>query len=90
LGCDVGVLRGFALCVEEVDEVFDLVRLENVSESGHGGATIVDLMFDLLFLQAFADGAQVRPQVAAATIYAMAVLTSLFVKECGSRVLTPP
>jgi len=35
--------------VEEVHQIFNLVRLENVSERGHGGATIVNLVFDLLF-----------------------------------------
>jgi hypothetical protein len=50
LGCGGGVLRGFAFGVKEVDQIFDLVRLENVSESGHGGAAMLNLMFDLLFL----------------------------------------
>jgi hypothetical protein len=35
--------------VEEIHQIFDFVRLENISEGGHGGATIVDLMFDFLF-----------------------------------------
>jgi hypothetical protein len=45
-GC---VLRGFALGVKEVDQVFYLVWLKDVTESGHGCAAIVNLMFDLLF-----------------------------------------
>jgi hypothetical protein len=57
LGYGGGVLRGFAFGVKEVDQIFDLVRLEDVSESGHRSTAIVDLMFDLLFLQALADGA---------------------------------
>jgi hypothetical protein len=73
--------------VKEVDQIFDLVRLENVSERGHGGAAIIDLTFDLLFLQALADGAQIWPKVAAVAVYAMAMLTPLFMKERCSRVL---
>jgi hypothetical protein len=45
--------------VKEVDEVLDLVRLKNIAEGGHGSAAIVNLMLDLLLVQAFADGAQV-------------------------------
>jgi hypothetical protein len=45
--------------MKEVDEVLDLVRLKNISESGHGSATIVNLMLDLLLVQAFAYGAEV-------------------------------
>jgi hypothetical protein len=46
--------------VKEVDEVFDLVRLENVAEGGHGRAAVLDLMLDFFFAEAFADGAEVR------------------------------
>jgi hypothetical protein len=46
--------------MKEVDEVLDLVRLKNISEGGHGSATIVNLMLDLLLVQAFAYGAEVR------------------------------
>ena len=46
--------------MKEVDEVFDLVRLENIAEGGHGGAAVLDLMFDFLFAETFADGAEVR------------------------------
>jgi hypothetical protein len=74
--------------VKEVHQIFDLVRLENISESGHGSTAIVNLMFDLLFFQAFPDSAQVRPKVSAVAIYAMAMLTPLFMKERGSGVLT--
>ena len=81
------VLRGFALGVKEVDEVFDLVRLEDVAEGGHGGAAVLDLMLDFLFAEAFADGAEVWPSLAAAAIYAVAVLAALFVEERGSGVL---
>jgi hypothetical protein len=35
--------------VKEVHQIFDLVRLENISESGHSSTAIVDLMFDPLF-----------------------------------------
>jgi hypothetical protein len=73
--------------VKEVHQIFDLVRLESVSESGHSSATIVNLMLNLLLVQAFADGAQVWAQVAAASICTVAVLTSLFMKERGSGVL---
>lgn len=74
--------------MKEVHQIFDLVRLENISESGHGSTAIVNLMFDLLFFQAFPDSAQVRPKVSAVAIYAMAMLTPLFMKERGSGVLT--
>jgi hypothetical protein len=73
--------------VKEVDQVLDLVRLEDIAEGGHGSAAIVNLMLDLLLLQAFADGAQIRPKLAAAAIYAVAMLTPLFMKEGGSSVL---
>jgi hypothetical protein len=73
--------------VKEVDQIFDLVRLENVAESGHSGAAVVDLMLDFFFVQAFADGAEIRPKISAVAIYAMAMLTTLFMKECGSSVL---
>ena len=36
--------------MEEVDQIFDLIWLKNISESGHSGPAIVDLMLDLLFL----------------------------------------
>jgi hypothetical protein len=72
--------------VKEVDEVFDLVRLENVAEGGHGAASVLDLMLDFLFVEAFADGAEVRAQLAAATIYSVTVLAALFVEERGSGV----
>jgi hypothetical protein len=45
--------------MKEVDEVLDLVRLKNIAKGGHGSAAIVNLMLDLLLVQAFADGAQV-------------------------------
>ena len=74
--------------MKEVDQILDLVGLENVSESGHGGAAILNLMFDFFFAQALADGAQVRSQLSATGIYAVAVLASFFMKEAGSSVLT--
>jgi len=46
--------------VKEVDKVFDLIGLEDVAEGGHGGAAVLDLMLDFLFVEAFADGAEVR------------------------------
>jgi hypothetical protein len=45
--------------VKEVDEVFDLVGLENVAESGHGRAALLDLVLDFFFAEAFADCAEV-------------------------------
>jgi hypothetical protein len=36
--------------VKEVDEVFDLVRLESVAEGGHGRAAVLDLMLDFFFV----------------------------------------
>jgi hypothetical protein len=74
--------------MKEVDEVLDLVRLKNIAEGGHGSAAIVNLMLDLLLVQAFADGAEVWAQVAATAICTVAVLTSFFMKERGSGVLT--
>jgi hypothetical protein len=35
--------------VKEVNEIFDFVGLENISECGHGSAAIVNLMLDSLF-----------------------------------------
>jgi hypothetical protein len=46
--------------VKEVDEVFDLVGLENVAEGRHGSAAVMDLVLDFFFVEAFADGAEVR------------------------------
>jgi hypothetical protein len=43
--------------VKEVHEIFDFVGLENISEGGHGGTTLVNLMLDFLLAQALADGA---------------------------------
>jgi hypothetical protein len=47
--------------VKEVNEIFDLVGLENISEGGHGGTALVNLMLDFLLAEAFADGAQIWP-----------------------------
>jgi hypothetical protein len=71
--------------VKKINEIFDLVGLENISEGGHRRATLVNLMLDFFLAQAFADGAQIRPEFPAASICAMAMLTPLFVKESGSR-----
>ena len=73
--------------MKEVHEIFDLVGLENISERGHRRATLVNLMLDFFLAQAFADSAQIRPEFSAASICAMAMLTSLFVKERGSGLL---
>ena len=72
--------------MKEVDEVFDFVGLENVAEGGHRSAAVLDLMFDFLSAEAFADGAEVRASLPAAAVYAVAVLAALFMKECGSGV----
>jgi hypothetical protein len=74
--------------VKEVDQVFDLVWLENVAESRHSSSTVVNLMLDPLFVEAFADGTKIWSTFTAAAICAMAVLTPLFMKERGSGVLT--
>ena len=47
--------------MKEVNEIFYLVGLEDISEGGHRRATVVDLMLDFLFAEAFADGAQIWP-----------------------------
>jgi hypothetical protein len=73
--------------VKEVNEVFDLVRLQNVSEGGHRRATLVNLMLDFLLAQAFADSAQIWSEFPASAVWAMAMLASLFVKERGSGLL---
>ena len=70
--------------MKEVHEIFDFVGLKNISEGGHGCAAIVNLMLDFFFVQAFADSTQIRAQVSAAAVGPVAVLTSLFMKECGS------
>jgi hypothetical protein len=80
-------LRSFAFRVKEVNEILHLVRLQNISEGGHRRATVVDLMLDFLFAEAFADGAQIWPEFPASAVCAMAVLASLFVKERGSGLL---
>jgi hypothetical protein len=74
--------------MQEVDEIVDFVQLENVSEGGHRCTTIMNLMLDFLLAQAFTDGAQIRSKVSSPAIDAMAVLTSLFMKERSSRLLT--
>jgi hypothetical protein len=84
----VRALRSFAFGVKELHQILDLVGLENIAEGGHGSAAIVNLMLDLLLVQALANGAQVRPEFPTAAIYAMAMFTSLFMKEGGSGVLT--
>jgi hypothetical protein len=73
--------------VKEVDEIFDFIRLENISERGHRRATLVNLMLDFLFAEALADGAQIWPEFPASAVGAMAMLTPLFVKESGSGLL---
>jgi hypothetical protein len=73
--------------VKEVNEIFDLVGLENISEGGHRRATLVNLMLDFLLAEASADSAQIWPEFPASAIYAMAMLTPLFVKERGSGLL---
>jgi hypothetical protein len=71
--------------VNKINEIFDLVGLENISEGRHRRTTLVNLMLDFLFAEAFADGAQIRPEFPASAVCAMAMLTPLFVKESGSR-----
>jgi hypothetical protein len=73
--------------MKEVNEIFDLIGLENISEGGHRGATLVNLMLDSLFAEAFADCAQIWPEFPATAVWAMAMLASLFVKERGSGLL---
>jgi hypothetical protein len=70
--------------MKEVHEILDFVRLEHVSKGGHGSTTIVNLMLYFLFVQAFPDGAQIRPKVPTAAICTMAMLTSLLMKERGA------
>ena len=64
--------------MKELHQVFDLVRLQNISESWHSSATLVDLMLDLLLFQALSDRAEIRPQFTAAAIHAMAMLAPPF------------
>ena len=73
--------------MKEVNEIFNLVGLENISEGRHRRATLVNLMLDFLFAEAFADCAQIWPEFPAAAVCAMAMLASLFVKERGSGLL---
>jgi hypothetical protein len=73
--------------MKEVHEILDLVGLENVSEGGHGSTAIVNLMFNFLLAQALADGAQIRPKVAASAAGAVAMLTPLLMKERCSSLL---
>jgi hypothetical protein len=74
--------------MEEVHQVFDLVRLENISERRHSGATVVDLMLDLLLFKTLTDSTEIWPEIPAQAIHAMTMLTSLFMKEDSSRHLT--
>jgi hypothetical protein len=67
--------------VQKVHQIFDLVRLKNISESRHSRTTIVDLVFDLLLLQTFSNSAQIRPKISTTAIDTVAVLTPLLVKE---------
>jgi hypothetical protein len=73
--------------VKEVHEIFDLVRLENISEGGHGGTTLVYLMLDFLLAQAFPYGTQIGPEVATSAVGPVAMLTPLLMKERGSGLL---
>jgi hypothetical protein len=72
--------------MQEIYQVFDLVRLKNISEGRHSRAAIMDLMFDLLFLQALSYSTQIRPEIPTAAIHTVAVLTPLLVKERRARV----
>jgi hypothetical protein len=54
------VLWGLAFGVEKIDQIFDLIWLESVAESGHSSAAVLDLILDFFFAQAFADSAEVR------------------------------
>jgi hypothetical protein len=55
LGCGGGIaLRSLAFGVKEVDQIFDLIWLENVAESWHCCAAVLDLMLDFFFAQALA------------------------------------
>ena len=67
--------------MEKVHQGFDLVRLENIAERRHRRAAVTNLKFNFLFVQAFADGAQIRTELSSAAIYAVAMLTSFLVKE---------
>jgi hypothetical protein len=71
-----------------VNQIFDFIRLQNIFESWHSSATIVDLMFDLLLFQTPADCAQIRSKAAAYAVHAMAMLAALLMKQCGSSLLT--
>jgi hypothetical protein len=44
------LLRSFALRMEEVHQVFNFVRLENISEGRHRSATPANLTLDSFFL----------------------------------------
>lgn len=79
------LLWGFALCVEKVHQILDLIRLKNASKGRHRSAAVVNLMFDLLFAPAFAYNAQIRAAASASAICAVAVLTPLLVKQGCSR-----
>jgi hypothetical protein len=74
--------------VEKVHQIFDFVRLENISERGHRSAAIVNLVLDLLLAEPLTNGAQIRSKMPASAIYAMAMLTTSLVKERGSRLFT--
>ena len=69
--------------MEKVHQGLDFVRLKNISERGHCRPAVTNLKFNFLFVQAFADGAQIGTELSSASIYAMAMLTSFLVKERG-------
>jgi hypothetical protein len=71
--------------MEKVHQIFDFVRLENISERRHRCAAIVNLMLDFLLAEPLANGAQIRPKIPTSAIYAMAMLTTFLMKERGSR-----
>jgi hypothetical protein len=81
------LLRSLALRMQKRNQIFDLIRLQNISEGGHAGPALMNLMFNLLFLQPLADRAQVRAKLPAASIHPMTVLASLLMEQRSARFL---
>jgi len=70
-----------ALCVEVIDDGFNLIGLEDIAKGGHASTAVVDLVLDLRFIPALADGAEIGAQIPTVAVDAVAVFAASFVKE---------
>jgi hypothetical protein len=70
------------------DEIFDLVRLKDISKRGHSSAAIMNLMLNLCFAKALPHSTQTRPKLSSPAVHSVTMLATLLVKERSAR-LTP-